>query len=103
MLCIQGIRPKADAANGPLFVLLVPSLRNPVVRKPPIKFTEPYLKVRFRLTCSTVREIVRPSAVQPLQVYWVNTVLLALEPVARYLREDNLFVPTISKNVVVGY
>src|SRR5262249_51345878 len=87
----QTVGPQTDPAARPQLVLLGLALANTPIREAVLELVEADAQVGGRLAPVVLAADAQPPVVvQPLEVDRINRVLLALEPVARDLAEDDL-------------
>src|SRR5215472_1762195 len=86
---IEAIRPESDASNRPVYIRFIAPLADATIDEAVFEFVEPQLQGTWGL-CVVAAQRYGPIVVHPLKMYRVDRVLLALEPIARHVREHDL-------------
>jgi hypothetical protein len=87
---VEAVRPQRHAPDGPIGIALVGVLAHALVDEAVLELLELELHVPAGIGAGLAFESQAPVVVHPLEMHGIAGVLLALKPVARNLRDDDL-------------
>ena len=100
----QRVGPQADAAGGPHGIRFAHPFAQTPVDEPVVELVELQPEVPRRIRANLILEPHAPVHMHPLEVQRIDGVLLALKPVARHFREDDLDKPVLpGERLPVGH
>src|SRR5580698_9778002 len=87
---IKAVRPQRDAPDGPVAVFLALALAHALISEAVLERLELALEMFRRRVGVAAAQPAAPVVVHPLEMDWIDRVLLALKKVARHVGEHDL-------------